>query len=144
MRKTLIAAFLIAGVEAAALACSSIMPAGPEQSRASARDAVRGAFAIVEVDVLSGYRPTGRGEQVRVRRVLFGQAPRTFRIARGPFASDASCDLLLTPGRRKVLILHRDARGGIAMQGLRSDYLTAEAYLPVTLAEARKASGRAR
>ncbi len=109
-----------------------------------AREIARDVVAIVEVDVLSEYRPHGPGELVRLRRTLFGQAPRTFRIRRGPDASDASCDLLLRKGQRKVLILSKPAGNSFtgrryAIQSLCSDFLTSDrGYLRVLLQEARR------
>jgi hypothetical protein len=121
-------------------------PESPEASRGIAREAVRNAVAIVEVDVLSEYRPGpgGAGETVRLRRTLFGSAPKTFRLQRGPSASDASCDLLLRKGQRKVLILSRPAGNRFTgqrfqIQSLCSDHLTSgRGYLAVTLQEARR------
>jgi hypothetical protein len=154
MRKLLSGLLLIAAAEGAALACSCIAPGSPEESRPFARQAVQRAVAIVEADVLSEYRPSGLGEQVRVRQVLWGEAPREFRIARREFASSASCDLLLTRGERKILILYspedsrlnfdgsqdaRDWDGQFAIQNLCSDFLLSDrGYLAVTLEEARR------
>ncbi len=109
-----------------------------------AREVVKNAVAIVEVDVLSEYRSGGRGERVRLRRTLFGRAPSSFAIQRGPHASDASCDLLLRKGQRKVLILSNPAGNRFTglrfhIQSLCSDYLTSDrGYLAVTLQEARR------
>lgn len=141
MRKFLLGLALIAGAESAALACSCIMPPPPEEARADARQAVQGIVAIVEAEALTEYRPNGPGETVRVHRTLFGEAPETLRIERREFASSASCDLLLAPGQRKVLILRAGAGGTYQMQSLCSDFLTAEDYLPITLEEARSAAG---
>ena len=144
MRKILLGFSLIIGLEAAASACSCMAPGSPEESRAVARQAAGKAVAIVEVDVLSEYRPGGPGELVRLRRTLFGKAPKSFRIQRGPFASDASCDLLLRKGRRKVLILSGPAGNRFTgqrfqMQSLCSDFLTSDrGYLSVLLQEARR------
>jgi hypothetical protein len=146
MRKLLLGLSLLLGLEAAALACSCMAPESPEASRGIAREVVRNAVAIVEVDVLSEYRPGpgGAGETVRLRRTLFGSAPKTFRIQRGPSASDASCDLLLRKGQRKVLILSGPAGNRFTgqrfqIQSLCSDYLTSNrGYLAVTLQEARR------
>jgi hypothetical protein len=140
MRKLLLVLALTAGLESVALACSCIAPGPPEESRAEARHAVQGLVAIVEADVLTEYRPGGAGEQVRVRRTLFGKAPRTLRIERGSFASSASCDLLLERGRRKVLMLRRGKGGTYQMQSLCSDFLTSERYLPMVIEEARRPS----
>ena len=139
MRKLLLSLGVILGLEAAALACSCIAPGSPEASRAMARDAV----AIVEVDVLSEYRPGDPGELVRLRRTLFGKSPKTFRIQRSDFASSASCDLLLSKGQRKVLILskppgNRFTKQRFQIQSLCSDYLTSTSHLSVTLQEARR------
>lgn len=145
MRKALIGLALLAGLESAALACSCMPPGTPEQSRASAREAVRDLVAIVDAEALSEYRWNGPAETVRVRRILFGEAPRTFRIERGLLASSASCDLLLTRGQRKILILTKTRKrsGGAPtyrIQSLCSDYLTAERYLPMVIEEARRAT----
>jgi hypothetical protein len=139
MRHVLVALALLAGAEGAALACSCIPPMPPEQARDIAREAVQGAVAIVEAEAISGYRPGGPGEQVRVHRILFGHAPQLLHIQRSDFASSASCDLLLTVGERKVLILERGEGGAYRMQSLCSDYLASEEYLPVTLEEAARA-----
>ena len=144
MYKRLLGLALFLGLEAAAVACSCMAPESPEASRPLAREIAKNAVAIVEVDVLSGYRPGGAGEQVRLRRILFGAAPKSFRIQRRPFASDASCDLLLRKGQRKVLILSRPAGNRLTgqsfqIQSLCSDFLTSDrGYLAVTLQEARR------
>jgi len=147
LRKLLLGLCLILGLEAGALACSCVVPGSPEQSRAMARQAIGNAVAIVEVDVLSEYRTGGPGEMVRLRRILFGKAPKTFHIRRGPFESEASCDLLLRKGQRKVLILSRPTGDRVRgqrfqIQSLCSDYLTRDrGYLAVTLQEARRRYG---
>jgi hypothetical protein len=144
MGKWLIGLALVAAAETAALACSCIAPGTPEESRTVARGAVKEAVAIVEVQALSGYRQGGAGERVRVRKTLWGKAPAEFRIERSSFASSASCDLLLTPGQRKVLILlpatkPRERGRVFRMQSLCSDYLTSNrGFLRVTLEEARR------
>ncbi|HEY0627116.1 MAG TPA: hypothetical protein VGD10_10330 [Allosphingosinicella sp.] len=143
MRKLIIFIALLVGIEGAALACSCVPPGTPEESRDEARYAVRGVVAIVEAEVLSEYRPGGLGEQIRVHRTLFGEAPQTFIIERSSFASSASCDLLLNRGERKVLILAGGDGGIYRIQNLCSDYLTSERYLPIVLEEARLSSRRA-
>lgn len=139
MAKLLIGLLLLLGLEAGAWACSCV-PTGPaEQSRQEAREALKGAVAIVEVDVLSEHQ-FGRasGERVRVRRTLFGRAPRQFEIARRPSASSASCDLLLAKGQRKTVILYPAGRARFRIQTLCSDYLVgAPSHLAITLQEAR-------
>ena len=144
MRKILLGLSLIIGLEASALACSCMAPGSPEESRSFARQMAADIVAIVEVDVLSEYRPGGPGELVRLRRTLFGKAPKSFRIERGPIASSASCDLLLRKGQRKVLILSEPAGNRFSgqrfqIQSLCSDFLTSDrGYLAVTLQEARR------
>jgi hypothetical protein len=144
LRKLLVGLGLFLSLEAAALACSCMAPGPPGVSRAMARQAVANAVAIVEVDVLSEYRTGGPGERVRLHRTLFGVALKTFHIRRGPFASDASCDLLLRQGQRKVLILSKPSGNRFTgqhfqIQSLCSDYLTSDrGYLSVTLQEARR------
>lgn len=140
MRKLVLAAALLAGVEGAALACSCIAPGPPEESRGHAREAVQGIAAIVEAEALSEFSHGGVGEQVRVHRTLFGQVPPTLRIERPPHASSASCDLLLSRGQRKLLILTPGEAGAYRMQSLCSDFLTAERYLPILLEEAARGS----
>jgi hypothetical protein len=144
MRRLLTGFVLFAAAEAAALACSCVPPGTPAESRAAAREALRGAVAIVEADVLSQYVPGGSGEQVRVRATLWGKAPREFRIARGRHASCASCDLLLPAGQRRILLLRPAPNGWFGarrftIQSLCSDYLfTDRRFLPLTLQEARR------
>lgn len=149
MRSFFYALLLIAAAESAALACSCIAPGPPESMRPMARQAVERAVAIVEADVLSEYRVGGPGERVRVRRILWGEAPPEFRIARGEFASSASCDLLLTRGDRKLLIVYPVRQGDglgrplgpgrFTIQDLCSDFLLSDrGYLQVTLEEARR------
>jgi hypothetical protein len=142
--RLLLAALLLVAAETAALACSCMAPSTPEQSRPMAREAVRRAVAIVEAEAIGEYRPGGAGELVRVRRLLWGSAPRQLRIERSEFASSASCDLLLRRGERKILILYPTAgRGGrYSMQSLCSDYLVSDrGFLAVTLQEARRRRG---
>jgi hypothetical protein len=129
MRKLLIALALTAGIESAALPCSCVVPSSLDDARvsSSAREAAQGLVAVVEAEAITGYGG-GAGEQVRVRRTLFGKAPRTLRIERRPSASSASCDLLLERGQRKVLMLRRGNGGTYRMQGLCDDFLTSERY----------------
>ncbi len=146
MRHLLLGLALIASAEGAALACSCLAPGTREQSRAMAREAVAEASAIVEVEVLSEYDARSRrGEQVRVLRTLFGRAPATFGIERNHPPSSASCDLGLTRGERRVLILYpanaRGARpcGSARIHGLCSDTLVnGPDFLAMTLEEARR------
>jgi hypothetical protein len=135
---------LAMAAETAALACSCLPPGTPAQSRPLAREAVKRAVAIVDVQVLSDYSAGGAGERVRVRRTLWGKAPAEFRIERSDHASSASCDALLEKGQRKLLILYparnpRQRGRQFAMQSLCSDYLVSDrGFLQVTLEEARR------
>jgi hypothetical protein len=144
MRTFLIGLALALAAETAALACSCIAPGTPAESRPMAREFVKAAVAIVEVQALSEYRPGGAGERVRVRRTLWGKAPKEFRIERREHASSASCDLLLGKGQRKLLILYparnpRQRGRQFGMQSLCSDYLLSDrGFLQVTLEEARR------
>ena len=143
MRFFLAGLLLVAAAEGAALACSCIAPGTPEESRGFAREAVRNAVAIVEVDVLSEYSPGG-DELVRVVRTLWGEAPGEVRLARSEFAGGTSCDLRLARGQRKRLILSRGQDGRFVMQNLCSDFLLGDGgYLDVTLDEARRRGGAA-
>jgi hypothetical protein len=144
MRRLVIGVVLFVAAEAAALACSCVAPGTAAESRAAAREALSGAVAIVEADVLSAYAFGGAGERVRVRATLWGKAPREFRIARGRHASSASCDLLLPSGQRRILMLRPAASGWFGarrytIQSLCSDYLFNDRrFLPLTLQEARR------
>ena len=150
MHKLLLFLLLALAAEGVALACSCVRPGTPEESRPLARQVVLGAVAIVEAEALSEYRPGGLGEQVRVHRVLWGEAPREFRIARTAFDSGASCDLLLAPGERTLLILYpvgargdgmgrRLGPGQFRIQSLCADFLLSEpGHLQVLIEEARR------
>ena len=145
MRQLFAALALILGLEATAFACSCAAPRTNQEARAFARAVAPDIVAIIEGEALSEYRRGGSGELVQVRRTLFGKAPRTFRVERGPFASGASCDLLLAKGQRKILILARPEKRGwwrprYRIQNLCSDLLTPERYLPILIDEARRAS----
>jgi hypothetical protein len=145
MRKVISALVLAFFAEAAALACSCIAPGPPEESQRHARAVARGAVAIVEVDVLSAHdHRLARGEQVRVRRTLFGKAPATFRVNRPAFPSSASCDLELRRGERRFLVLY-DAGAAARrkrqyrIHGLCSDFLVGiPRYRAMLIEEARR------
>lgn len=145
MRFLILSLSLIIAAEGAALACSCIAPGTPEQARSFSREVVRGAAAIVEVDVLSGYDPRRRrAEVVRVRRTLFGRAPASFHIYRPAPPGSASCDIELSRGERRILVIYPAAaswwtRGQYRIHGLCSDSLVREPrYLAVLLEEARR------
>lgn len=136
MRHVLAALLLIAGVEAAALACSCIPPpANAAEARAAAREVARRAVAMVEAEVVSGYdRAHGRGEWVRVRRVLGGRAPGAFRVHRMGPPSSAACGLELRQGQRAFLILYpartrAPGEAQFAVHGLCTDHFARDPAL---------------
>ena len=130
--------------EGAALACSCAEPADTAEARRHAREVLRGAAAVVEVDVLSDYDEKRRaGEEVRVRRLLAGRAPAVFRLHRPAPPNSAACHLELARGERRVLVIYpaRSWRGGreYRTHGLCSDSLTREPrFLALLVEEARR------
>ena len=144
MNKAMAGLALALAAETAAMACSCVAPEPLQRSRAAAREAVGGAAAVVEVDVISGYDPSWRqGERLRVRQVLFGRAPRTLEVYRVSAPSSAACDLELGPQQRRTLIIYPAQsrfpwRPRYRIQSLCSAYLTDPPYLPITLQEARR------
>jgi hypothetical protein len=135
---------LIALTGTAALACSCVAPGTREEARAHAREVLKRAVAVVEVDVLAGYdQRLRRGEQVRVRRLLAGRAPKGFQVYRNGPPSSAACELGLNAGERRVLILYPPRTRSwfgtyYGVHGLCSDFLVHRPYLTVTLQEARR------
>ena len=106
LSRLLLAFLLLIGAEASARACSCMSPSdlGPRQW---ARNAVKGAVAIVEVDVIAGYGESWRAsERVRVRRRLAGSVASEFEVFREHPPQGAACDLELFPGDRRLLILY--------------------------------------
>ena len=142
MRKLMLGLAFAVAVEAAALACSCAYPSDVGEARIHARDALRRATAVVEADVLTSYDSRRqRGEQVRVRRVLFGRAPRSFDVARAGRPSSAACELELGAGERRILILYPATgklKGRFGVHSLCSEPLLSPRYLAVTLEEARR------
>ena len=126
----------------AAVACSCMAPGTAGESRGTARAALEGASAIVEVEVLAGYEHQARtAEKVRVLRTLWGESPDILTLARGGFPSSASCDLLFETGERRLLILYPsgEAEGPSRLQphGLCTDFLVqSPEHLAVLLKEA--------
>lgn len=107
----LLAALLLVAAETAAFACSCMRPSSPEEVQRLARDVSVGAVALVEVEVLAPFIvPHGRGEQMRVRRILAGRAAPAFEVERIGAPSSASCDLEFTRGQRVTLILYPPQR----------------------------------
>ena len=108
MRRFLIPLLLLFGAESMAVACSCIRPpADPAQQRVHAREVARGALALVEVELVSPYDSgSGRGERLRVRRTLAGQAPAVFEVERSRKPSSASCDVGFERGARTWVVLY--------------------------------------
>jgi hypothetical protein len=145
MRLLPAAVFFLLLIESAALACSCAEPADVAEARKFAREVVRGAAAVVEVDVLSNYDSKRRtGEEVRVRRVLAGRAPNVFRLHRPAPPSSAACHLELERGQRRVLVVYPAPSGWwggreYRTHGLCSDSLTRNPrFLAVLVEEARR------
>jgi hypothetical protein len=110
----LLALLFLAG-EGAALACSCIRPPDdPAQQRAHARETAKGALALVEVELAAPYDARrGRGERLRVRRILAGRAPSTFEVERVQAPSSAACDVEFQPAARTLVVLYAPRmRGG--------------------------------
>ena len=104
--RLLLVLLLLLGAATGAWACSCVGPDDVEP-RQWAQDALRGAAAIVEVDVVSSYGGFWRGgERVRVRRLLAGSAPSRFEIYRERAPLGPACDHQLFAGDRHVLILY--------------------------------------
>jgi hypothetical protein len=115
MHRILLPLLLFLAGEGAALACSCVRPpADPEQQRFHARDAARGALALVEVELVAPYdERRGRGERLRVRRILAGRAPATFEVERQNRPSSAACDVEFQPATRTLVVLYAPRmRGG--------------------------------
>ncbi|HEX8625945.1 MAG TPA: hypothetical protein VF782_12845 [Allosphingosinicella sp.] len=113
-RLLLLLLLLLAG-ESAALACSCVPPpTDPEQIRVYAREVARGALALVEVELAAPYDARrGRGERLRVRRILAGRAPAAFEVERTHAPSSASCDVEFQRGARAWIVLYAPRmRGG--------------------------------
>ena len=106
MRHAVIALAALVALPSAALACSCMDTDDPVQLRELAMDAPRGAVALVEVEAITGYDPTKHlGETVRLTRTFAGKAPQSFEITRRDFASGASCDDILQPGQKRIVLL---------------------------------------
>lgn len=100
-----LAALLVA--ETAAIACSCMDSDDPAELRKLAGEVATNAIAMVEVETTATWDESkGAGDRMRVIRTLVGNgvAP-SFRVARRPFASSASCDLLFEKGQRDIVLL---------------------------------------
>ena len=115
MRRLLFGLLLALAVEGSAMACACIGPQGAAQKREWARQIVKEAVAVAEVEQveeldLGAMRP----EVYRVHKVLVGKAPATFRLYRRFQKSDgglvmidmSDCDAHPEPGKREVVVLH--------------------------------------
>lgn len=107
IRRLLALLLMLAAVESAALACSCVPPPrDAAQRRALARDIATGALALVEVELVTPYERPGRGERLRVRRMLAGRAPALFYVERSGPPSSASCDIEFGRGVRSLVVLY--------------------------------------
>ena len=100
-----LAALVVA--ETAAIACSCMDTDDPAELRKLAGEVAANAVAMVEVETTVTWNESrGAGDRMRVIRTLVGSgvAP-AFRVARRPFASSASCDLLFEKGQRDIVLL---------------------------------------
>lgn len=113
MRRLLIGLAMLFGAEGTALACSCVAPSrDPAEIRSMAEDMARSGVALVEVEVLSGYDARRNvGERMRVRRLIAGSAPRTFRVARRGQPQSSMCDNEYRRGERGVMLLVPDRSG---------------------------------
>jgi hypothetical protein len=106
MRAAYLALTALLALPSAAIACSCMNTDDPAQLRELAEDAHRGAVALAEVEAITGYESAkNAGETVRVTRTFAGQVPANFQIERREFASGASCDDILQPGQKRLVLL---------------------------------------
>ncbi len=108
MKFWLLAAAALIAAETAAIACSCMDTDDPAQLRQLAAEVGRNAIAMVEVETLVSWDESkGAGDRMRVIRTLAGGGVEgEFRVARRPFASSASCDLLFEKGQRDIVLLY--------------------------------------
>lgn len=118
MRRLLLPLLLLVAAETSALACSCMKPStDPAQRRAHAREAARGALALVEVELAAPFDARlGRGERLRVRRTLAGRAPAVFEVERAHAPSSASCDVEFQRGTRTLVLLYAPRMRGRAIR----------------------------
>lgn len=108
MKFWLLAAAALIAAETAAIACSCMDTDDPEQLRQLAAEVAKDVVAMVEVETLVSFDESkGAGDRMRVVRTLAGGGVEAeFRVARRPFASSASCDLLFEKGQRDIVLLY--------------------------------------
>ena len=126
MRHFVLALLLVAGAEAAALACSCIRPPTEQAERERlARDVAEGAIALVEAELVRPYDAgSARGERLRVRRILAGQAPRQIEIERDGPPSSVSCDVEFRRRDRVLVLLYPPRQAGSGRYRLADSCLT--------------------
>ncbi|HEY5721614.1 MAG TPA: hypothetical protein VIT45_04760 [Allosphingosinicella sp.] len=107
MRFLFLALCLLIGLESVASACSCRRSPRDEASRqALAARIAKESTALVEVELVSPYDPrTGRGERLRVRRVLAGRAGPTVEVERLRRPQGAACDIVFHATGRRVVAL---------------------------------------
>ena len=120
MRNVLLALGLAFALESAAQACSCLGPQDVQQKREWARNMLKVAIAVVEVErIADPDSEAASGERYRVVRRYVGKAPATFSVdGSGP---ETTCDDVLQPGERKIVFLYdpRPYRQGIGGAALR-------------------------
>jgi hypothetical protein len=107
MRFMLLAFCLLAGLETAASACSCRGKPRDEASRQLLAESIaKESIALVEVELVSPYDPrTGRGERLRVLRVLAGRAGPIVEVERHRRPQSAACDMVFHAGYKEVIAL---------------------------------------
>ena len=109
MKRMLIGLAMLVGAEGAAQACSCIPNAyDPVAERETANRLAGRVVALIEVEVVEGYNSvTRQGEVMRVRHILAGEAPASFRMQR---SGGGSCDVRYRIGTRHYFMLSQSVR----------------------------------
>lgn len=107
MRFLFLALWLLIGLESAASACSCRgQPRDESERQALAARIAKESTGLVEVELVSPYDPrTGRGERLRVRRVLAGRAGKIVEVERLRRPQGAACDMVFHAGGRRIVAL---------------------------------------
>lgn len=114
MTKLILAFAALLAAPTAALACSCLNTDDPAELQQFALDVAQGAVALVEIETIRGYdHALGSGEEAQIIRTLAGSAEGRFTIERGKFPDEASCDDLLQPTQKKLLILYPSSKAGV-------------------------------
>ena len=116
MHKILLALALGLAIEGAAQACECTLLHGDRQKREWAREILKTAIAVVEVERIADMDVKAmRGERYRVTRLYSGKAPSTFHVERHfrrtwwgrvDWEPESSCDDFPGAGVHRVVILY--------------------------------------